>query len=445
MNKVLKLLTFVASSITFGAVAFAGNQALVDTLVKKGYLTSEEAANISKSGMMSSSRQHTTGISFEGLVQVQYDYFNTQLNGNEEATREHRSIPSIRNVKLGVHADLVDDFSAHLVFGNTTTDERTNVAGNMEIDTAIVKWSPMDEFNLAAGYDSTAFGHENSIATKDRKTLDRSVSARYFEHVLGFGRENVGLFTSGEMMEGLYYAASVSRTLGLADNGAVADNSNIPALMAQVGFRNNYDELYFDLGGNIGFLRGAYDSLENGTPANNGEDNQFFALGAYGDFTYMDFNLLAEFQYANVKNGKVSNEASTVFGVTVMPSMKITEDFELVAYYSFLNTGDTRTFNQSGVASRGSAASNLVRGSAGSTSGVAEIADVSLKTWHQFYVGGNWYYLGNDLKISFGYDYTRGETKVDPGFSGLTAAQLAASSSDKIDIHHFGARVQLLF
>lgn len=445
MNKVLKLITFVASSITFGAVAFAGNQALVDTLVKKGYLTSEEAASISKSGMMSTSRQHTTGISFEGLVQVQYDYLNTQINGSTNATREHRSIPSIRAVKLGVNADLVDDFSAHLVFGNSTTDENTNTSGRMEIGTAIVKWSPMDEFNLAAGYDTTAFGRENSVATKDMKTIDRSVAARYFEHVLGFGRENVGLFVSGEMMEGLYYSASVSRTLGLADNGEVADNSNVPALMAQVGFRNNYDELYFDLGANVGYIRGAYDSLENGTPANNGDDNQFVGVGVYGDFTYMDFNLLAEFQFAAVKNGQIGNDNSKVYALTVMPSMKLTEDFEVVLRYSFLNTGDTRTFSNAGNPVRGSTASNLVRGSAGTTSGQVELADASVKTWHQFYVGGNWYYLGNDLKISFGYDYTRGKNLVDPGFTGVPQVAINASDSDKLDIHHFGARVQLLF
>lgn len=439
-----KLISFIALTGLTSAVAFATNSALVDTLEKKGYLSAQEVAALNKTGAMSSSRQHTQSISFDGLVQVQYDYFNTTTNGGTEETRKNRSVPSIRNVKLGIHAGLTDHFSADLVFGNTTTDERTNVAGNMEIDTALVKWTPMDEFNMAAGFDSTPFGYENGIATKDMKTLDRGVTARYFEHVLGFGRENVGLFISGELndlVEGLYYKAFAGRDDGLADNGQVS-HTGLPAFMGQLGLRNSIQEVDFDIGLNAGAIVGLYDPT-----ATDAARNQFYALGVYAHLMYERVTLLTEFNLAFIENARPAsageNSATHPFGLTIMPSFKITDDFEAVVRYAFLNSGGTKTFTDKGPALpvRGSTASDLVRGSAGTTSGVAEVADFAMKTWHQFYIGGNWYYLGNDLKVSFGYDYTHGETVVDAGFAGASPT----GGTDKVAIHHAGARVQLLF
>jgi hypothetical protein len=439
--KALKLLSFVAASFAMGVAANAGNQALVDTLVRKGYLTSEEASQMSSgSGVMtSSSRHHTTGVTLNGLIHAQYDYYNVETNGTTDERTTHRSIPSLRRVQFGLEADLTEDWSGHLQVGNSSVDDGVNSTGFIDTSYAYIQWAPMDEMHLQFGANSGAFGHESSVASKDLKLAHRSMASRYFEEVLGFGEEAVGVFMHGEFGEGFYYSASATRNDGSFDNGTTVAYGNGPNLSALMGFRGTSDDLHYNVGVEGGYIHGRFNSTNTTTKA----VNQFYAFGMFADMHYMDFSMMAEAMVAGVKDGRKDPTTANKFkstnpyGVTLIPSFMLDEDFELVGMFSYMNTQGTDAFRTNAGRAAGGFASDLVRGSLASNSS----ANVNLKSWYQFYVGGNWYILGNDLKLTVGYDYTKGETTVD----GVKTSSAANSSADKTDIHHFGARLQLLF
>jgi len=238
MNKTLKIISLIAASFAVGAGAQASDKALVNALVKKGYLTQEEAHSMSKDIAASpSGAKSTSSITFGGMVQAQYDYLksstkdigNTGLDSFDPAektlSRTKVSNPSLRRARLAVDARLNDDWSASLGFGSTATGTNeenrstTNeVHSYVELENATISYAGIEDHVFSVGYDTPCFGLENTSSSSTQKTLETSIAGRFFDQGLKLGNDAVGIFAAGSFLDGFYYNAAVTRSSGVSNN-----------------------------------------------------------------------------------------------------------------------------------------------------------------------------------------------------------------------------------
>ncbi len=499
MNKTLKIISLIAASFAVGVGAQASDKALVNALVKKGYITQEEAQSISKDAMISpSGAKSTSSITFGGMVQAQYDYLKSNTkdigtkgldSSNDDANtvqREKVSNPSLRRVKLAVDARLNKDWSATLGLGNTATGvnegntpQTTSANSYIELEYATISYNGLEDHVFSVGYDTPCFGLENTSSSAHQKTLETSVAGRFFDQGLGLGNTSVGLFAAGSFLDGFYYNAAVTRASGINSNSFSDPYTNNPSLYGRLGYMYTWNEWNFDLGLDLCFVRGTLEKPYNttydfslGTGANGqnnftttvgtaGHDTKVLGAGLYLKTSYRDFSMDVNFMIANIKNARINDKAANPWGLTLTPSYKFMDGkYELVARYSYVDAGKARLGGKSGLAGApGSIIHPAINKKNVSTpqlnaalgGGKFEAGELPFNKFHQFYIGGNWYIMGNDVKLTAGYDYTM--AKDASGFSdtisagtkaAFEAAKLAGKDS-KFYVHHFGVRLQLLF
>jgi hypothetical protein len=495
MNKTLKIISLIAASFAVGAGAQASDKALVNALVKKGYITQEEAQSISKDAMISpSGAKSTSSITFGGMVQGQYDYLksNTKDIGTtgldfesadtKTLQREKVSNHSLRRVKLAVDARLNKDWSASLGLGNTATGvnegntpQTTSAQSYIELENATISYNGLEDHVFSFGYDSPCFGLENTSSSAHQKTLEASIAARFFDQGIGLGRAAVGLFAAGSFLDGFYYNAAITRASGINSHSFSDPYTNNPSLYGRLGYMYTWNEWNFDLGLDLCFVRGTLDKPYNttydfvlGAPntltptaGTAGHDTKVLGAGLYLKTSYRDFSMDADLMIANIKNARINDKAANPWGLTLTPSYKFMDGkYELVARYSYVDAGKARFGGKTGLAGApGSIIHPAINKHNVSTpqvnalnsAGDFEAGELPFNKFHQFYIGGNWYIMGNDVKLTAGYDYTM--AKDATGFSdaisaatkaAFDAANLAGKDS-KFYVHHFGVRLQLLF
>lgn len=504
MNKTLKIISLIAASFAVGAGAQASDKALVNALVKKGYLTQEEAHSMSKDVATSpSGAKSTSSITFGGMVQGQYDYLksntknisDTGLDSSSATTktvqREKISNPSLRRASLAVNAQLNNDWSASLGFSNTATGsnddntpQTTSANSYVELDSATISYAGIEDHVFSIGYSTPCFGLENTTSSSTQKTLETSIAGRFFDQGLKLGNDAVGIFAAGSFLDGFYYNAAITRSSGVSNNKFSDPFTNTPSLYAGGGYMYIWNEWRFDFGANFAFVRGALDKPYNTTydfaaavpgapgaagrntltPAADptaGHDTKVLGGSIYLKTEYRDFSMDLNFMIANIKNGRINDKAANPWALVVTPSYKFENGkYELVARYSYVDAGKARLGGQTGVAgapgsiihpaiNQHNVSTPQVKAVAGA--GKFEAGELPFNKFHQFYIGGNWYIMGNDVKLTAGYDYTM--AKDASGFAdtitpatraAFDTAKLAGKDS-KFHVHHVGVRLQLLF
>ena len=249
--------------------ANAQDKALLETLVKKGMLTQQEAAQIAKESVtVSPSTTSTKSIKIFGGAQGWYTWAQDTVKAGGNNNPSQTSGFTLRYVKLGIEADVGGGWSAEVV-----TDFGTEGASRNYLDKVVAsKRIDIDYINgtLQLGLRKANMGYEQTMNDFGQLAIERSIATNFFTRgtLLGddgvaknFGSRTVGVFWDGEIsqVEGMYYSVAVTSGLSEATESFLssAQNSSALSFYASMGYKNvaemNGETIAYDFGLNFGY------------------------------------------------------------------------------------------------------------------------------------------------------------------------------------------------
>lgn len=401
----IKRLALLGSALiaTVSSLAAAdSNSALLDALIKKGILTQDEATQISKD--MAANAAKTGDVSapgskylkklvFSGRFQVQFADIGTSVDGaaaNPPAT-EHFLL---RRIYLGAKADLGDGFTGTINYD----------FANSSFDAAFIEWKQSDALAIDLGFRKVPIGYEEVFTSSGAlKAIERSPATRYFVEGnngrrLGAGSYRTGVFLGGKQDIFFYNFAvtnperdEFSSLNGNSDpgvQGAGTGANNNLSYWANGGVSSKFEGGTYTVGLSAGYLPD-----QGGRTLGAGDNLTVYA--AYGDVTFGDFNLEGEYLGSKNDHGASTTRDSKSWGYWVQPAFKFTPELEGVVRFSYVDS-DGR-----GV--------NISDGTRSAPSGG------TMDKMNEWYVGGNWYIKGNDLKFQLGYIHAESKDTVTGG------------------------------
>lgn len=298
----------VISLLVAGAAVAANAQdkALLETLVKKGMLTQQEAAQIAKESVaVTPATKSTKSIKIFGGAQGWYTWGKDSVKSGGESQPQQSGF-TLRYVKLGVEADVGAGWSATVVtdFGTEGSDRNylDKVVASKKID--------LDYLNgtLQLGLRKVNMGYEQNMCDFGQLAIERSVATFFFTRAgsngtgaKNFGSRTVGVFWDGNItqVDGLYYSAAV--TSGVSE-GVVGydpvnniDASSSLSFWAAIGYKNVADikgeSLAYDLGINFGYAPQGMTNYD-GNPDAKGS---VWGINPYATVSWRGLTLIGEF------------------------------------------------------------------------------------------------------------------------------------------------------
>jgi phosphate-selective porin len=403
INKITSLAAIAAISCAASGYA-ASNDALLDLLVKKGVLSQTEATAVAvelkedQPVFVGVKGDAVESIKLTGRLHFQYDNFD-----NDDDSVQNRDRFSFRRIYLGAEAKLFDDYYGKLIMNFGGDDDSASV------DKAVVGWKYDKLANFEAGYTKVPFGYYESTSSSKIKTVERSIANRLFIEGdgLAFGGRQTGLFAKGDLGAGFFYKAAV-----VSAQPSNSRNDDTPKSGEQDGYggfarvqwkSDKTDNGQLLVGADLGYM-------QDGSLNAKG-DGDLVAYGLHANYSIGDFNLSAEGLFGSVESDSGSD--SDVFGLTIQPSYKINDKWEVVASYTYADADGSYLIE----------ADDTMRKS-GNKNRFDEVSS--------YYIGFNYYILGNDLKLSGGFEHAEYED-----------AEKAAVSDTGIGA--FRLRLQMLF
>lgn len=373
----------VALVIAASPVLAQDSKALIDALIRKGVLTADEAKAVQDEAKKSAPVYAAPGakpvskLSIGARLQVQYAGLSTDIdNAADPADTNHFFL---RRVYLVTKASLGSDWSMNITYD----------AAESLFDFAAITYKQGDQ-SFDIGLRKAPLGFEELTSSGSLKAIERSGVTRYFIEPnngrrLGAAGYRVGLFTDGKVGDFFYSAAITNpeRVSSSTDNGTAANNGQ--AFWAGAGYKGKIEGGSVTLG-----VAGAMLPDQGGKTLGAGNDLTIWSV--YGDITAGNFQLSGEYLTADVDRGASATQDASPSGYWVLGAYKFTPKFEGVVRYSSLDSDG-----------RGVNISDGVRSSA--SGGTMDKLD-------EFFVGANYYIMGNDLKWQFGYVWGKSEDTV---------------------------------
>jgi len=387
----------------FSASASAQDSgALVEALVRKGILTAQEAEEIRADllreaaeppAVATAGSSLTTRLRISGRIQTQFASIDTDISGTSDdpAATNHFFA---RRLYLTARADLGPNWASNITY---------DFAGSL-FDAAWVQYKGSG-FTVDLGLRKVNLGYEERTSSGSLKAIERSGVTRYFVEEnngrrLGAGSYRVGAFVDGKQ-GAFFYGAAITNPERAVNSGAAASAGNSTrnqfAFWANAGFSGPLGE-----GGDATYIVGAgagYLPDQGGRPVGTGDDLTVYTV--YADVRGLAggrFGLAAELLGADVERGVSATRDASPLGYWVQPTFKVSEQFELVARYSALDSDG-----------RGVSLSDGVRSAPGGG---------THDKLREFFFGGNWYLRGNDLKLQAGYVHGESRDEVGGGGAG---------------------------
>lgn len=405
----------IISLLVAGAVVAANAQdkALLETLVKKGMLTQQEAAQIAKDSVaVTPATKSTKSIKIFGGGQGWYSWGKNSVKSGTASFSQQNGF-TLRYVKLGVEADVGGGWSAEVVTDFGTEGESKNyldkVVASKKID--------LDYLNgtLQLGLRKVNMGYEQNMDDFGQLAVERSVATYFFTRYDGknFGSRTVGVFWDGNItqVDGLYYGAAV--TSGVSEGGVdnyitEAQDSSALSFWANMGYKNVADvkgeTLSYDLGINFGYApQGMNDD------AVYTQKGSVWGINPYATLNWRGLTLISEFflqqaeDYTPGRNGVGRTPMGANF--TAAYKMDIGEwgAIEPVFRGSYVSTN--------GMGLRSAYSGN-------------DLGDINQAM--TFYGGVNWY-ATTAVKTSLGYEfayYDQGDATVERVYGNTVWAQV---------------------
>jgi len=390
----------------FSRSAYAQDSgALIEALVRKGILTAQEAEEIRADllrdaaeppAVATAGSSLVTRFRISGRIQTQFASLNTDIAGTpaDPAPTNHFFA---RRLYLTARADLGPNWNSNITY---------DFAGSL-FDAAWVQYKASG-FTVDLGLRKVNLGYEERTSSGSLKAIERSGVTRYFVESnngrrLGAGSYRVGAFIDGKSGS-FFYGAAITNPERAVNSGAAAsagDNTrNQFAFWANAGFKGALGDGSYVIGAGAGYLPD-----QGGRPVGTGYDLTVYTV--YVDLQELGggpFGIAAELLGADVERGVSTTRDAKPWGYWVQPTFKVSEQWELVARYSELDS-DGRGVNLSdGVRSApGGGTHNKLR---------------------EFFFGGNWYLRGNDIKLQAGYVHGESRDTVSGGKASAKARGL---------------------
>ncbi len=390
--------TLVASAaLVFGAgLAMAqDSKALIDVLIQKGILNNEEAAKIEKELVKSnaavdastSGSKYLGKLTISGRFQVQFADLGTDVSGaaTQPAATDHFLL---RRMYLGAKAEMGNGWS-----GNLNYD-----FANASFDAAFIQWKQSDQMILDIGFRKAPIGLEEwDTSSGSLKAIERSPATRYFVEAnngrrLGAGSYRTGVFVGGSE-SGFFYNFAITNPErdefsslngnsdpGVQGSGTAANNTL--SYWGNAGFKGKLTNGTYKFGVSAGYLPD-----QGGLTLGKGNNLTVYAI--YGQVNSGNFELAGEYWGGNNENGATATTSAKPTAFWIQPSYKLTSLFEGVVRYSYVDS------DHRGV--------NLSDGIRSAPSGG------TMEKMSEWFIGGNWYFRGNDVKLQLGYIH--GEAK----------------------------------
>lgn len=296
----------IISLLVAGAViaANAQDKALLETLVKKGMLTQQEAAQIAKDSVaVTPATKSTKSIKIFGGGQGWYSWGKNSVKAGTGGSFDQQSGFTLRYVKLGIEADVGGGWSAEVV-----TDFGTEGADKNYLDKVVAsKKIDLDYLNgtLQLGLRKVNMGYEQNMDDFGQYAVERSVATYFFTRYEGknFGSRTVGVFWDGNItqVDGLYYGAAV--TSGVSEGGVGnfvtgAQDSSALSFWVNAGYKNVADikgeTLSYDLGINFGYApQGSHIGVKKGS---------VWGINPYATINWRGLTLIGEFFLQQVED-----------------------------------------------------------------------------------------------------------------------------------------------
>lgn len=296
---------------------------------------------------------------FTGRFQLDYAFVDAEQGADHEW--------DIRRFRLGGKAKVFHDFTLH---AEVDIDAKEPVDGQVyqRMTDLYLAWSRSKSFTATVGKQSAPFTMDGSTSSKELLTLERNNLANN----LWFPTEYFpGVTVSGQpgpwrYLAGIYSAGAANDVMGEFDGGVFA--------LGTVGYDFAKDLKVKQAVLTANYVYNEPDSDSTGT--RNLEDvvsiNFNFYTGKWGFRT-------------DVSAGAGSLGQSDLWGAMLMPYYNITDHFQVVGRYTFLNSADDNGL-------RLNRYETLVASGRGDQ-------------YNEFYLGLNYYLYGHKLKLQTGVDY----------------------------------------
>lgn len=419
------------------AAAFVGAQdkSLVETLVKNGTLTEDQARKLIKeSVVVTPSNSSTKVLTIGGGVQAWYSWGKNSVkspsgvNGSADTNGFE-----LRYVKVGLSAEILGGWLIDVVTDFGSEGVKRNYLDKVVISKKF-DWDYLPgRFDI--GMKKVKMGYEQNIDDFELPTIERSVATWFFTRpnaysdkvMKNFGSRAIGLFWDGDVacVKGLTYGLALVGGNSYEGSSAYLANyegNNDLTVYANVAY---HQEGFFkdrpvswDAGLNFGFAKGGF--VRNGAGS-----TQVWGFNPFVAVHYSNFSFMAEYFIQGVEDGKFNSARDALpQGVNVILSYKFDTSeigqIEPIFRFSWIST-DSMGFNP------------VTMGGFSTPGDVYNLYDKA----QTFYLGVNWYVIPA-VKVAFGYEW--GEYR---GAVGNTDGQLPLAS--RAMSNAFKASLQVLF
>jgi hypothetical protein len=376
------------------------SKALIDALVKKGYLTNDEAKQIAAEASKSQAAQDVATsndkilkkLTLSGRFQVQFAGLSTSIDGAaaNPASTEHFLL---RRIYIGAKAEFGDGWT-----GNLNYD-----FANTSFDAAFIEWKKSDALLLDIGFRKVPIGLEEwATSSGNLRAIERSPATRYFVESnngrrLGAGSYRTGVYLGGSD-SGFSYNVAVTNSErdefsslnGNADPGVQGSGSaanNTPSYWGNVGYGGKFAGGNYRLSASVGYLPD-----QGGMVLGAGHDltvyNVFAELNSGG------WNLQGEYFWGDNSHGTTAGGSAKPTAYSIQPAYRF-GDWEGVVRYTYVDS-DGR-----GV--------NISDGTRSAPSGG------TMDKMSEWFIGANWYIKSNDVKFQLGYIHAESKDTVTGG------------------------------
>ena len=395
---------------------YAQDKALLETLVKKGMLTQQEAMQIAKESVAVTPQAKTTkSIKVFGGMQGWFKWADNSVSSGNSELGEISGF-ELKYVKLGLEADVGNGWTATLVMDFGSEGDRRNYLDKVVISKNI----DIDYINgtMQIGLRKSNMGIEQITDDFGLLAINRSVATDVFTHagntqdIKCFGGRTVGIFWDGNIphIEGLYYSAAITSEITEGTSGVINNinaNSELSYYVG-TGYKNIidfYGETSYDFGVNLGYASKGFER--------NNHKSEVWGVNPYIKLKYGNFSLMGEMFYQNVQDGKTISSASNAMGTNVIVAYKVDLSNSL---------GQLEP---------------VVRFSYVSADGLGAAITADNKTFYfdkvkTIYFGVNWY-TTDAIKTSIGYEHGWYENGINPMQAG------------KLNSDMFLAQLQVIF
>ncbi len=394
-----KFLTLLALASI--CVANAQDRTILETLVKKGTITEQEATQIARdSVVVKPGTSDTKKLSIYGGIDTWYSLGKNEVtspSGSHEQADTNGF--EMRYVKIGLNAEIQGGWLVDVLTDFGIEGRKRNYLDKVIISKVI----DVDYLSgqLDVGLRKVNMGLEQGLDDFSQYTPERSIATWFFTRpdngsngVKNFGSRAIGVFFDGKFrsIEGLYYGLSVvggNSYEGSSASLANFEGNNDLSFYVNVGYKSkielNQTDLNYDLGLNFGYADGGF--------VVNNVKNEVWGANPYVSLNYKNVNLMLEYFIQNVKNGDIAaNKNSTPMGFNGTVAYKFHVD----------DWGSLEPiFRASFVMSDGIGFNPVTMGTFSTNAGnITNLYDKA----QTYYIGINWY-LVPSVKFAIGYEW----------------------------------------